>query len=106
MADDGKLVNGNNGLPWPVKMVTVVGPLAAIALFLVWFVAMKQGEVLPRIETTLNAHEEATRGLTTSVNRAVDEQHEHGLRIETLLRTLCVNAATTIAERNTCLAVR
>lgn len=95
-----------SGLPWQIRSIIALGVPAAIALFLVWFVAAKQGEALPRIEQKIDGHIEATKGLADAIKSNSDGQHQHSERIEGYMRLLCVNSAKNTAERNTCLNVR
>lgn len=99
--------------PWPVRVIFVLGPIAAIALFLVYFVTLQQRdaaartlEVLPRIEQKLDQHIDTTQDIKGALDKLGAEQHDHGGRIENYLRQLCVSNAQTMQDRRDCLNVR
>ncbi len=89
-----KSLGMNGNAPWWVKAIYVVGVPSAIALFLVWKVAIGFPEAL-------QAHAAAAAEGLRQHAATAEAGHEAAMRLTTVM---CVNAADTDIERRYCLS--
>lgn len=90
------------GMPWQLKAIMTVGVPSAIALFLVWSLANNFGIAQASTNKMLMDH----IAVAPAMMRMLEEHKDSDIRLENYLRRICVNAARTAAERESCLSVR
>jgi len=104
MAPDSILGNGNGGsnrflnLPLWAKIVTLVGPVGAIAFYLVWMGA----QTLPHIDQEIMLSKAATTK-NEELLRDIRDQTRENYR---LIIRLCVNTAKTPVQSDECFGRR
>lgn len=94
--------SNDSDAPWWVTLTLKVGVPAAIAMFLVYLLAVDVRGANARIERTLADH--ITIG--PAMIRMLEDHERSDIRLETYARLNCVHAAKTQAERDACLSVR
>jgi ABC-type transport system involved in cytochrome bd biosynthesis fused ATPase/permease subunit len=74
VADNG-VVNGSKA-PWWVQIIQTVGPTAAIALFLVYFLAEQVAPTLDSIKSYMAEHIDQMQTVTTEIKQEADAQEK------------------------------
>jgi hypothetical protein len=89
----------DEGMPWQVKALGIVGVPAAIAIYLVWALVSQIAPAILSMNSLLSAH---VAQMTTLMGEQtqIKNQNEAIIRI---LKTSCVNAAKDMVERERCL---
>ena len=90
-------------MPWWVRAITFFGVPSAIAIFLVWTMAVSQSQALSKVADKLADYNNTTTAAAFNVKEALQESNR---RMENYLFIMCVNAGNTSEARNACRSVR
>lgn len=98
--------NGNGNIlagmpPW-MRFVSIIGPVAAIALFLVWRLDARLGTQLDLMEQRLEAHAAVTSSTATAFQSFASDSRSQTNALVILMRQVCINTATSAEQRREC----
>lgn len=97
--------NGNNllaGMPPWMRFISIIGPVAAIALFLVWRLDARLGTQLDRMEQRLEAHAAVTSATSTAFSVFAADSRAQTTALVILMRQVCINTAQSAEQRREC----
>jgi hypothetical protein len=92
--------------PWWLQGIVTLGVPAAIALYLVWFIASNQTAAINKMTDTVTEHSHQSAIAAAAAVVIQNDMRDTNVRVEAYMRLLCVNGAKTTTDRNICLSVK